>query len=378
MPTGRATLDTLGVRTCPKCKREVAEDFAFCPYDAAPLAPTASPPPPIVAHKPHDVPATIGRFRVDGLLGEGAMGRVFRAFDPDMERRVAIKVLDSAQARTPQGAERFLRELKALRALRHPNVIRVYDAGLRPDGAPFYVMEYLDGESLGTVFRRTPRLPLDLALQVAHDVASGLNAVHAAGMIHRDVKPDNIYLVGPAGAPTSVKIIDFGLARVTGQSHLTAKGIIVGTVEYMAPEQTVGDPVGRRADVYALGVIMYRMLTGRLPFLGDTGTILAHQLVTQAVPPSAHNPEIPPAVERLVASAMRKLPRNRPPSMQDFLEDLERAMGRRDGEVSTDSMGFDDVYEPQSAFAENIAKILTKKALSGVKAPLTLVEGEDE
>lgn len=148
----------------------------------------ASPPPVSVAAAPAPrpasaVPKNIGRFEVERLLGEGAMGRVFLAFDPDLERRVAIKVLDSAQTRTPAGAERFLREAKSLRALHHPNVIRVLDAGLRPDGNPFYVMEFLDGEPLGTTFKRTPKLPLELALKIAHEIASGLNAAHGAGCI---------------------------------------------------------------------------------------------------------------------------------------------------------------------------------------------------
>ncbi len=375
------------MRTCPKCKREVASDFAFCPYDASPMAPAedsaASPPPVSVAAAPAPrpasaVPKNIGRFEVERLLGEGAMGRVFLAFDPDLERRVAIKVLDSAQTRTPAGAERFLREAKSLRALHHPNVIRVLDAGLRPDGNPFYVMEFLDGEPLGTTFKRTPKLPLELALKIAHEIASGLNAAHGAGMIHRDVKPDNVFLTGPVGAPTGAKLIDFGLARTSGQSHLTAKGIIVGTVEYMAPEQAVGDPVGRRADIYALGIIMYRMLTGRLPFVGETGNILAQQLATQPRPLTAHAPDVPPAVENLVMSAMRKLPRNRPPSMQDFLDDLERV--RHDPYAGSEplSLGFDDVYEPQSAFSKNIAEILTKKAQQLKSAHLVLVEENEE
>ncbi|CAN5498707.1 hypothetical protein BH09MYX1_BH09MYX1_56910 [soil metagenome] len=373
------------MRTCPKCRKEVAGDFAFCPYDATPMLTAeqsasspvgvAKPPPPPPPGRP--VPTHIGRFRVHRLLGEGAMGRVFHGHDLETDRHVAIKVLDTAQARSPQGAERFLRELKSLRALRHPNVIRVFEAGLRPDGAPFYVMEFLEGEPLGTTFKRTPKLPLALALRIAHDVASGLDFAHGAGMIHRDVKPDNIFLLGPIGDPTIAKMIDFGLARVSGQSHLTAKGIIVGTVEYMAPEQTVGDPVGHRADVYALGVIMYRMLTGRLPFVGETSAILAQQLATKPRPPTKYEPSIPPAVEQLVLSAMRKLPRNRPPSMRDFIDDLERVMRNPDGEVSTDSLGFDDVYEAQSAFSQNIAQILTKKAAQGSSARLEIVDDDE-
>jgi serine/threonine-protein kinase len=305
----------------------------------------------------------IGRFPILGLLGQGAMGRVFHGVHPEIGCDVAIKVLDSAQARTAEGVERFLREIKSLRVIRHPNVVQVFEAALGKDGSPFLVMEYLEGESLVSYLRRTPRLPLGLALRIALDIARGLNAAHHSGMIHRDVKPGNVFLVGPVGQPVGLKLVDFGLARMSGAGPLTARGVIVGTCEYMAPEQTVGDPVGRRADIYALGIVLYRMLTGRLPFEGDTSAVLAQQLAKLPDPPSKYNPDIPPAVERIVLNLMRKVPGNRYPDTEDLIMDLERATGQRGGEVTAHLQPFEeDVYKPQTALGESMAAVLYKKA----------------
>ena len=346
------------MQTCPRCLKVLAAGFVYCPYDGQYLAdgPAGAPP------REEGTGEKIGRFRVRRLLGEGSMGRVFQAYDPDSERDVAIKVLDGAQARTAEGAERFLREVKHLRSIRHDNVLRVFEAALCPDGSPFLVMEYLEGESLGAHLRRSPLVPIPLAVRVALDVARGVNAAHGLGMIHRDVKPDNVFLVGELGAPSAIKVLDFGLARVTGTSRLTANGVIVGTVEYMSPEQAVGDPTGMRSDIYALGVMIFRMVTGRLPFLGSTSAILAQQLTHPTPPPTSLNPDVPAGLERVVLGATRKLPRNRYTSMDDVIADLERVAGEREGDVSADFVPFEDVYEPQTAFSKSIAQVLTRKA----------------
>ena len=350
------------MQTCPRCKKPLADGFVYCPYDGQYLA--EGTPEPAAPEAPFG--GKIGRFRLRRLLGEGAMGRVFQAYDPDTERDVAIKVLDVAQARTTEGAERFLREVKHLRSIHHPNVLRVFEAALCPDGSPFLVMEFLEGETLGGLLRRTPEVPvpIELAIRIALDVARGVNAAHAVGMIHRDVKPDNVFLVGELGAPSAIKVLDFGLARVSGASRLTANGVIVGTVEYMAPEQAVGDPTGRRSDIYALGVMMFRMVTGHLPFTGATSAILAQQLTLPTPQPTMLNPDLPASLERIILGATRKRPTNRYPSMEDLILDLERVAGQRDGEVTADFVPFEDVYEPQTAFSQSMAQILKTKAES--------------
>ena len=296
-----------------------------------------------------------------GLLGEGAMARVYLAEDALTQKLAAIKVLESPDARVPDARERFFREVRTTEALEHPNIVRLLDAGQRRDGAPYLVMEYLFGESLGDLLRREPRLEVETALWIARDVAAALAAAHAAGAIHRDVKPDNIFLIGERGRPYALKIVDFGLARLQGQSGLTAMGVTVGTLEYMAPEQTVKDATGPRTDIYGLGVVLYRMLTGRLPFGGSDTEVLAHQLISPPVLPSSIDPAIDRRIETVIMTSMRKLPRNRYPSMEDLLEDLQRLRKEKEGEIASANVLEADVYVPQSAYAKTVAAALYKK-----------------
>jgi serine/threonine-protein kinase len=201
-------------------------------------------------------------------------------------------------------------------------------------------------------------LPYGAALAVVTEIASGLAATHAVGVIHRDVKPDNIFLVGEKGNPKRAKIFDFSFARVQGGKALTTHGFILGTPEYMAPEQAVGDPAGQRTDVYGLGVVAYRMLTGSLPFEGQEASLLAQHLYVRPRLPGERNRDIPRHVEAIVMSALRKRPSNRYPSMQDLLEDLERVAGKRAGEVTANLVPWEDVYEPRTPFSKDFAEKL--------------------
>jgi eukaryotic-like serine/threonine-protein kinase len=347
---------------CPRCHREYERaGERNCRFDGEPL--TAVPEIELVATKPTPDTGTVygKRYIVRGLLGEGAMARVYLAEDALTHKLAAIKVLESPDARVPDVRERFFREVRTTDGLEHPNIVRLLDAGQRRDGAPYLVMEYLFGESLGSWLRREPRLDIQKALWIARDTAAALAAAHAAGTIHRDVKPDNILMVGERGNPYALKIVDFGLARLQGQSGLTGMGVTVGTLEYMAPEQTVKDATGPRTDIYGLGVVLYRMLTGRLPFGGSDTEVLAHQLISPPVPPSSIDPEIDPRIEAVILTAMRKLPRNRYPSMEDLLEDLQRLRKERDGEPASATLLETDVYVPQSAYAKTVAAALYKK-----------------
>jgi serine/threonine-protein kinase len=302
-----------------------------------------------------------GRYEILRMLGEGGTARVYKALDVESGTNVAIKVIEGPQAKTATWAQRLLREVELLKSIRHPNVVLVLDGGRRDDGSPYLVMEYLEGETLGQLIRRVPKVGVEGALLIAHEVASGLAASHALGVIHRDVKPDNVFLVeGAEGSVRQAKVFDFGFARLQGSEGLTAKGFIVGTPEYMAPEQTLHDPTGQRTDIYGLGVVMYRMITGVLPFEGDPPTLLAQHLFATPKPPSAVDPSVPRDVDAIVMAALRKLPRNRPPSMQDFSEDIERAMHKRPGDVPT-LVEWQDVYEPQTAFARAMAEKFRKK-----------------
>lgn len=352
--------------TCPRCQRSFEDDFKLCPYDGESLhgGVAVKGPPPLPPPERAALVALADRFEIQELLGYGAMAYVYHAQERSSGIDVAIKVMNHHLARTSPARARFLREIELMASIRHPNVVHVYSCGELKDGSPYIAMEYLKGESLGALLRRHVMLPTERALELAIDVASGLNAAHLAGVIHRDVKPDNIFLVGPVGDHKIAKVVDFGLARLSGASGLTQKGVIVGTPDYMSPEQATNDgTVGPRTDVYALGVVMYRLFTGFMPFMGQTDfEKLAMHLVAPPPPFSSKRDDIPADIETVVMGTLRKLPRNRYPTMQDLLDDLERLSGQREGKILGAPTEWEDVYEPQTAFARAVAETLRKKA----------------
>jgi eukaryotic-like serine/threonine-protein kinase len=341
------------VKTCPRCKQRLDDALIVCPADGQPLDRGEV--------SLSAIPLFEGRYDILRKLGQGGTARVFKAVDTATSRPVALKIIEGAAADTPTWRARLLREASLLQTLRHPNVVEVYAGGESANGSPYLVMEYLEGETLGQLMGRLRVLPVSAALSILTEIASGLAATHAIGVIHRDIKPDNIFLVGPKGAPTRAKIFDFSFARVQGGERFTTGGFILGTPQYMAPEQAVGDPTGPLTDLYALGVVGYRMLTGVLPFDGQEAALLAQHLYERPVSPSLRKEEVPEAVAAIMMNALRKRPSNRYPSMQDFVEDIERAMGRRGGSLTADLVQWDDVYEPKTDFSKDFAAKLRAK-----------------
>jgi eukaryotic-like serine/threonine-protein kinase len=303
------------------------------------------------------------RFEVKRRLGQGGMATVFHAVERSAGMDVAIKVMNNFHARSALERSRFMREAEMILPLRHPNIMRVYAFGALKDGSPYIVMQYLEGESLGAIFRRGDAIQQSLALRIASEAAAGLAAAHTEGIVHRDVKSDNIFIVGSPENVRGVKVLDFGLARLSGASGLTARGMIVGTPEYMAPEQTVNEATDARTDIYGLGVVFYRLLTGVLPFpLRSEIELLAAHF---ALPPptlTSHGVLAHEAVERVLMGALRKVPSNRYPSMSDFCEDLERLRLERYGDIAGPTALCEDVYVAKAPFAQSIARVLTKKA----------------
>jgi serine/threonine protein kinase len=353
--------------TCPQCQRALPDDFKCCPYDGAGLG--DGPPleaPPSVATTPAEhaiLGALSERFEFRAKLGQGGMAKVFHAVERRAGMDVAIKVMSNAAARSPPEKQRFMREAEMMLPLRHPNIMHVYALGELKDGSPYIVMQYLDGESLGAVFRRGDPIECHLALRIASEAAAGLAAAHAEGIVHRDVKPDNIFLVGSPERLRSVKVLDFGLARLAGATGLTAKGMIVGTPEYMAPEQAVNDATDARSDVYGLGIVLYRLLTGVLPFaFNNEIDLLAAHLALRPPPLSRYGVRTHEAFERVLMGALRKVPGNRYPAMSDFYEDLERLRADRYDEIGGPVSMCEDEYVAQAAFSQSIARILAKKA----------------
>jgi serine/threonine protein kinase len=227
-------------------------------------------------------------FVVLGELGKGGMGTVFLAEDTKLKRKVALKTLRAEYAKLPEDRERFEREARAAAAVDHDNIVPVLHVGEALDGTPFLVMPLLKGESLEARLRREPVVPVELLVRVGRDVAAALAAAHAAGLVHRDIKPGNVWLEGDAAEGVRrCKVLDFGLARVAGpsDSHLTNPGAVLGTPAYMPPEQARGETADSRADLYSLGATLYRMATGKLPFDAPTPLALLFAITSEELQP---------------------------------------------------------------------------------------------
>jgi hypothetical protein len=275
----------------------------------------------------------LGGYRVLQVLGRGGMGVVFLAEDEALQRCVALKTLAPARAAVPSARQRFLNEARAMAAIKHPHVATIYQVG-EDRGVPFLAMELLEGESLDSRLRREGKLPAAEVVRIGREAAEGLAAAHGRGLVHRDVKPANLWLEFGPDAPRSgegglVKVLDFGLVRAAdGEPGLTASGMAVGTPTYMAPEQAQGDPVDARADLFALGCVLYRACTGQLPFRGrDAGSVLRAILSTEPPAPHAIDPEVPPALSDLIVRLLAKDPNDRPAGAQVVAQALE-AIGR--------------------------------------------------
>src|ERR1044072_8175416 len=253
-------------------------------------------------------------YRIEQPLGRGGMGLLYLAVEPGLERRVALKLIAPEAASDEVFARRFAEESKIAASIEHPNVVPIYAAG-EERGIPYIAMRYVAGSDLGRRIAREGRLEPATAATLIAQIGNGLDAIHAAGLIHRDVKPANVLLSGSEGAEHAY-ITDFGVARnVATESGLPQTGRFVGTLDYVAPEQISGDPVDARADVYALGCLLYKLLTGEVPFPreAEAGRLYAH-LNEPPPAPSLLAPAVPMALDDVVVRAMSKPPGDRNPS----------------------------------------------------------------
>jgi len=354
-------------KSCPRCLRPLEAAWKFCPFDGSEIVEAEIEQAPPSSHR--EIIRTFegfspratrftgavvgGRYRIVGFVNKGATARVYLAEELETREIVAVKLFSPTVREAGAMRAQFLREADALRAIDHPNVVRVLDAG-ELDGAPYLVMEALRGETLADVLEREPTLPDETALRYFREAALGLAAGHRAGVIHRDVKPENLFLARE-GDSITLKVIDFGMAKVPRDSTSSTEGLVMGTVQYMAPEQIICEPVDARTDIYALGCLLFRMLTGHLPFDVEMGTdLLGHQLFSPAPPPSWLDDDLDPNVERVILCAMRKDPDNRYPTIECFLEDLDR--GRSEG---WPMMKRPDVYEPMTDPGREAARFLS-------------------
>jgi serine/threonine protein kinase len=277
-----------------------------------------------------------GRYLVKRLIGEGGMGLVYEAEHVDIGRRVAVKLLHAAFTRQSEVVARFRAEARAATRIGHPHIIEVFDSGTTVDGAVYFVMEYLEGRDLSDAIEREGPLPAARVISIGRDICQALAAAHKAGIVHRDMKPENVFLISRDGRRDFVKVLDFGIAKTLDASgdrvgRLTSPGIAMGTPEYMAPEQAAGGTTDHRVDVYALGAIFYEMLCGRPPHEGANIMEVLTRKATEPVRPIADlRPDLPRELERLVMRMLSRDPDHRPQTMDQLSLELGRLGGQSD------------------------------------------------
>ncbi len=279
---------------------------------------------------PHDLVGRVlgDRYRVLSRLGQGGMGSIYLAEHVTLGKRMAVKVLRPEYSHDAELVDRFQHEARAASQIGQENIVEVFDFGHTPEGEAYFVMEALDGESLARILHRDGALPLARAVPIFLQICRALGAAHQRGIVHRDLKPENVFILRRNDGSDFVKVLDFGIAKGPGApeaKRLTRVGSIIGTPEYMSPEQASANAIDHRSDVYAFGVLAYETLTGILPFDGDTplATLMKHQS-DPPLPPRRLRPELPVEVEQIVLRALVKRPEGRQQSMEELAGELTR------------------------------------------------------
>ncbi|HEY6077760.1 MAG TPA: protein kinase [Polyangiaceae bacterium] len=311
---------------CPICSSRFSPDGHFCPFDGTPLvaAPDWDPSSDRLIGTLVD-----GRYEVLGAIGEGGMGRVYQVRHRALGKRFALKALRQDLAVDGEIAARFIQEARTAAAVSHPGLVEITDFGRLESGQVYFVMELLEGTSLAALLRLGGPLPVERGLDIVRQLVHALKAAHDAAIVHRDLKPDNVHVGKGDGERDLVKVVDFGLAKVIGSSKLTRAGMVFGTPHYMSPEQAAGDAVDHRADIYALGVVMYEMFAGKLPFEADSYMgVLTKHLYMEPTPPSQLCPQLSQlgALEEVILRCLQKRPEARYPDLGALLDDLDRRL----------------------------------------------------
>lgn len=321
---------------CPSCARQQPAGTAFCPWDGHSLVP-ASPP---EARTDPLLGSRVSEYVIQERIGAGGMGVVYRAVQPLIGKQVAVKVLKADIAKAQELVQRLLVEARVVNAIQHRGVIDIFGFGQLPDGRPYVVMELLQGVSLSAFIRRRKKLPAMEAVAILDEMLAALGAAHRGGVIHRDLKPGNVFLVENAEGVRSLKLLDFGIAKVVASQPsdaLTRVGSLLGTPEYMAPEQIRGEQVSPATDLYSVGVIAFQMLTGRLPFRGEQMSVLLAQV--EAKPPALSSlaPDVPKVLESIVMRLLAKSPAKRYASAEAVRSELSVLLPSRPAESQESS-----------------------------------------
>jgi len=309
-------------RVCPQCGGEYDTTDRFCPKDGTPLRPKAGGDP-LIGRVIAD------RYLILALVGEGGMGRVYLAEHVKMNRQCAIKVMNPSLIHDDDSHQRFAREASSAASILHPNVAAVFDYG-EADKIVYLVMEYVDGESISTIVAREGALDARRAIDIARQVADGLQAAHELGIVHRDLKPDNIIVTRNKSGKEIPKVVDFGIAKAVTDSRedgLTQSGLVIGTPEYMSPEQLLGDPVDARADIYSLGCILYQMLTGQAAFAAESREQMIRRRLHEA-PPHIRDlmPELPRRLDTTIVHMLARSPKDRMHTAAEARDGLDPAL----------------------------------------------------
>ena len=316
------------MKICPVCSTEYADDVKFCPNDGQTLR-AAAPANDLVGQVVAD------RYHVVKKLGEGGMGQVYLAEHVKMGRRSAIKVMNPSMVHDPDAIARFNREAANASRITHPNVCAIYDFGETPDGLIYLAMEFIEGEPLTDLLEREGALPLERATAIFQQTADALQAAHDLGIVHRDLKPDNIMLTRGRGGADVVKVVDFGIAKAVGGDEagqkVTKTGLVVGTPEFMSPEQLSGDTLDGRSDLYSLALVCYRMLTGKLPFEATTvQETMIKRLTDEPLKLAESRPDLsfPAGLQAVLDTALARTPAERYQTVAKFAGDVAAVTGR--------------------------------------------------
>jgi hypothetical protein len=313
------------VKFCPVCGTEYADDVKFCPRDGQTLK-SANPSGDLIGQVIAD------RYHVTKKLGEGGMGAVYLAEHVKMGRKSAIKVMSASMSHDPDAVSRFNREANNASRIVHPNICAIYDFGETPDGLIYLAMEFIEGDSLNGILKKTGPMSLQRATAILSQTASALKLAHDAGIVHRDLKPDNIMIAQQSGKDL-VKVVDFGIAKAVGGDEsgqkVTKTGLVVGTPEYMSPEQLSGDKLDGRSDLYSLALVYYRMITGTLPFQAETSQeTMIKRLTDDPMPLQQALPtaNFPPSLQAVMDRALARYANDRYPDAVEFANDVVSAI----------------------------------------------------
>ncbi|MFN8652731.1 MAG: serine/threonine-protein kinase [Gemmatimonadales bacterium] len=327
------------MKVCTSCNNTYEDDKLFCPSDGTPLRPSGGQTADLVGQVIAD------RYHIQKKLGEGGMGQVYLAEHVKMGRRCAIKIMSPAMMKDPDAISRFNREAANASRIGHPNVCAIYDFGETPDGLIYLAMEFIEGRSLNAILEESQALPLARAASIITQCADALQVAHDLGIVHRDLKPDNIMVITQRGKDT-VKVVDFGIAKAVGADggggaqKVTKTGFVVGTPEYMSPEQLSGDPVDGRSDLYSLALVFYRMLTGGTPFPADTQQeTMIKRLTDDPLPLAQARPDIrfPGQLQRVMDRALARMSEERYPTAAEFARDVRNVTSSLTGPVDVEA-----------------------------------------